>query len=55
MSAVIIDGEPLSRGIDYNIKGAEQNAAEKARTLVKALKNNFAYFYPLAFLSFPFT
>ena len=27
---VIIDGEPLSRGIDYNIKGAEQNAAEKA-------------------------
>ncbi len=26
----LVDGEPRSRGIDYSIKGAEQNAAEKA-------------------------
>jgi len=27
---LIVEGQPLSRGQDYSIKGAEQNASEKA-------------------------
>jgi ribonuclease-3 len=27
---ILVDNIPLSRGQDYSIKGAEQNAAEKA-------------------------
>jgi len=33
----IVNGEPRSRGIDYSIKGAEQNAAEKA---LESLRGN---------------
>jgi ribonuclease III len=37
---IVIDGEPVARGLDYSIKGAEQNGAEKAWNKLNSPEGN---------------